>query len=140
MAKVTILNKKIIDRQLKKHLQEKLTEVGELVVNRAALVLEGELGHPTDRIKNLKYKVEPSAVIIYSDDPILSYLEFGTKPHKIRPKNKKALAFQNTKGLKNFGKAVVVKAVNHPGTRNLEFLSQALFMSKSEIERILKGK
>jgi len=141
MGKATIINKIFLQKKLKEHLKLKLEEVGKLVVDRAQLVLEGELGHPTDRVKkHLTYKVVDDGVIIYTEDPVLGFLERGTKPHKIRAKKGKALAFQNTAGLKNFGKNVVVKAVNHPGTRNYEFLSQSLFISKSEIEYILQSK
>lgn len=43
-------------------------------------------------------------------------VEFGTSPHEIRPKHKKALAF--TVG----GKKVVRKVVHHPGTTAQPFL------------------
>lgn len=46
-------------------------------------------------------------------------VEFGTAPHVILPKNKKALAF-GPKGAKT-----VVKRVNHPGTRAQPYLFPA---------------
>lgn len=43
--------------------------------------------------------------------PYASYVEHGTKPHVIKPKNGKYLAFTVN------GKKVVVTKVNHPGTK-----------------------
>lgn len=48
---------------------------------------------------------------------ILSYMEFGTKPHVIVPKNARALRFF----LEN--KAIFSKRVNHPGTRPYRMLA-----------------
>ena len=44
----------------------------------------------------------------------------GTKPHIIRPKNAKALAF------KIGGRVVFAKVVHHPGTKAQPFLDRAL--------------
>jgi len=48
--------------------------------------------------------------------PYAPFVEFGTKPHVIRPKKKKALAFETENG-----KEVVVKKVNHPGSKPYPF-------------------
>lgn len=48
------------------------------------------------------------------------YVEYGTNPHIIQAKNKKALAFQ--KG----GDTIIVKRVNHPGTRPNPFIRTTL--------------
>ncbi|MDD3927281.1 MAG: hypothetical protein PHT33_11555 [bacterium] len=42
------------------------------------------------------------------------YLELGTPPHIIRPKNKKLLAWQSSGDAE---KTIVAKEVHHPGTR-----------------------
>ena len=49
-----------------------------------------------------------------------SFVEFGTKPHTIRPKNKKALRFYNR------GKVVFTKEVRHPGTKGSFFLRSSV--------------
>lgn len=71
------------------------------------------------------------------------YLEFGTEPHEIRPKNKKALAFPRsgsrkvTRGGKPAGEfafggkkqksgPIIVTLVNHPGTDPSPFLRPAI--------------
>jgi HK97 gp10 family phage protein len=58
-------------------------------------------------------------------------VEFGTKPHVIEPKNKKALSF------KIDGKWVTVKKVNHPGTQGIPFLRGAMISKKLEVKEIL---
>lgn len=48
------------------------------------------------------------------------YVHEGTRPHVIRPRNGKALAFEYR------GQTVVVKHVKHPGTKAFPFLRNAL--------------
>lgn len=58
-------------------------------------------------------------VVVGTNVEYAEAVEFGTPPHVIEPKEKKALAF--TVG----GKRVVVKRVNHPGTKARPFLRRA---------------
>lgn len=55
-------------------------------------------------------------------------VEFGTKPHIIRPKIKKALAFKPGAGFRFWDESgrVVVKSVKHPGTKAQPFLTPAV--------------
>lgn len=47
----------------------------------------------------------------WSDDPIVGYYEFGTRPHIIRARNAHALRFMMD------GQLVFAKYVHHPGTQ-----------------------
>jgi hypothetical protein len=47
------------------------------------------------------------------------FVHEGTKPHVIRPRNKKALKF------KVGGRTIIVSKVNHPGTKSRPFLRTA---------------
>lgn len=49
-----------------------------------------------------------------------AYVEYGTKPHLIVPKTKKALAFNVG------GNRVITKRVNHPGTKAQPFFRPAI--------------
>lgn len=49
-----------------------------------------------------------------------AHVEYGTKPHVITPKTKKALAFMSG------GNAIVTKRVNHPGTKAQPFFRPAI--------------
>lgn len=51
--------------------------------------------------------------------PYAGYVEFGTKPHDIRPKDAKALRF--TVG----GKVVFASVVHHPGTQPAYYVAKA---------------
>lgn len=55
-------------------------------------------------------------------------VEFGSKPHIIRPRRKKALAFKPGAGFRFWdeGGRVVVKYVKHPGTKAQPFLRPAM--------------
>lgn len=70
---------------------------------------------------------EGAAWIIGSNDEILRYYILGTKPHVIRPKTKKALAFKwgnapVSPTSPSSGKWVY-KKVNHPGTKGNNVLN-----------------
>ena len=65
------------------------------------------------------------------------YVLFGTKPHQIYPKNKKALRWAAG------GKFIFAKSVNHPGNKSDNSLERAkekfVPTFKSHIETLLKG-
>ena len=50
------------------------------------------------------------------------FVDQGTRPHEIRPKRKKALAFYWTR----LGTDVVLKSVNHPGYKGSRYLSGSI--------------
>jgi len=54
------------------------------------------------------------------------YLEEGTPPHVIRPKNKKALYWR--------GAAHLVKKVNHPGTEGRPLIRDTLMNNKERLK------
>lgn len=58
-------------------------------------------------------------------------LEYGTKPHIIKPgAGKKALSFQVN------GKNVIVKKVKHPGTKPLAIMRKAALKTQKEVDDI----
>lgn len=68
-----------------------------------------------------------------------SHIEFGTKPHVIRARKKKALAFffGTSKVLGGGGTEVVVRSVKHPGTRAYKFMQNALVAKTARAEKLL---
>lgn len=58
--------------------------------------------------------------LMISMNVIGKYIEFGTNPHVISPKTKKALKFSVD------GKDVIVKKVRHPGTRPTYFVRNTI--------------
>ena len=64
-------------------------------------------------------------------------VEFGTPPHTIRPKNKKALAF-NLVIEGGQVKRIVVKSVQHPGTPPQPFFRTGITAAKAQTKRLLR--
>lgn len=132
---------------IKKTTQANLDKIGLLLVNKMRLLLEGYIGHPSPLMDDIQYRLEDGQVVIYTTSPITRFLEEGTKPHIIRPKNGKALAFRAGNSGKrsngstySFGDNILAGAVHHPGFEARPFFSAALFLSKQEIEDVLSGK
>lgn len=61
-----------------------------------------------------------------------AHVEFGTKPHDIKPRNKKVLSFIID------GVRIFTKIVHHPGTQGIPFLRGAMISKKREVEEILQ--
>lgn len=90
---------------------------------------------PGDRIG---VKSSPSgsfgvSVVIGSNEQYAAYVEGGTKPHKIRPRNAKVLAFQGAGG------TVFAREVNHPGTPAANMFGDALEASEGAIRASVQG-
>lgn len=114
------------------------------ILNRAmpliAIELEGalKLEAPLNKNQQAKFRgdlrrsilVKPNkkgVKIVMSE--VGKFVEFGTLPHVIMPKNKKALAF------KSGGKTIITKRVNHPGTRPNNFIRRTL---RSKLPNIIQ--
>lgn len=82
------------------------------------------------KVNDLAYTVG-----VHADAPAASYapsVEYGSKPHKIRAKNKKRLAFKGASG-----DTVFPAEVNHPGTKAQPFLGPALLTAERRLPRRL---
>lgn len=63
--------------------------------------------------------------------PHAHLVEFGTKPHAIKPKDKKFLVFGNL--FKRFA-----KSVQHPGSREIPFFRNAIRSKRTAIKRLME--
>ena len=63
------------------------------------------------------------------------YVEFGSPPHIIKPKNKKALKFKVGKATKKGKDIVFAKEVKHPGTRPNPFVRNTI---QNKLTKIIK--
>jgi len=70
--------------------------------------------------RSLGVRVEADRVIVGPDVPYASYVEFGTKPHEIRPKNPNGVLVFSVNGQKVFA-----KVVHHPGTKANPFVQDS---------------
>ena len=121
----------------------------ELALPRIANRIQTELilSCPVDtgRLRaSIKVKPTSKGIVIWMVD-YGKYVEFGTPPHTIEPKNKKALAFEvgrieRLSGRKKGKEMVVVKKVRHPGTRPNPFIRNTIMnkMKKIIMEEVLK--
>lgn len=102
------------------------------VQNDAKRVRSGSFKNQTgDLRRSITRRVEgPQKGIIFTDVKYAPYVEFGTKPHVITPKNKKMLAF------KSGGRLIFAKKVNHPGTKAYNYMRDAFEENKPKIIKI----
>lgn len=102
--------------------RRELNIAGRQVVNRAkilASVRTGRLRASIDFRKTSFFSLRPK-ITVFSDVEYAPFVNDGTRPHVIRPKNAKALRFRVG------GRIVYARVVNHPGTKPRPFLDRAL--------------
>lgn len=132
--KITV--KPIIPRDL--GLDEKsINKAVENALTQSALAIKADFGVTTQTWKNKPvFTIEKGAYsrIVSTDNMIFLFVDAGTKPHIIRPKKAKALAFQGgpytpktrVNQIASYnggpsGDVVKRKEVKHPGTEAREF-------------------
>jgi len=96
--------------------------------------------------RNIHHKVKPQAGIVeITNNNMLvnwkgkrinyaNFVLFGTRPHEIKPKTKKALRFY----FKNLDEFVYRKSVHHPGYRGDDFMYKALQKTLSKLDKLVK--
>lgn len=143
-------NKEIIHRKIHQRFKERADEVGELITKTAKELLRGKIGKPSPILDDIQYRIEEESgkisLVIFTTNPITLFLEKGTKPHIIRPKNKKALAFEVWhSGVRKdgtpykAGDKIATRIVRHPGTEAMPYFSQAIFLTKEQVMKILES-
>jgi hypothetical protein len=112
-------------------IQERLERALPRIANRIQTELILACPVDTGRLRNsIKVKSTSQGIIIWMVD-YGRFVEFGTPPHTIEAKNKKALSFEVGKierlsGKKKGKTMVVVKKVRHPGTRPNPFVRNTI--------------
>ncbi len=117
--------------EIKEAIEKSLPRIAIRLQNELVLAAPVDTGHLRNSIK------------VTSDGMTLTismvnygiYVEFGTPPHLIKPKDKQALKF------KAGGKEVFAKIVRHPGTRPNPFIRNTIRNKVGQIvqEEILKS-
>lgn len=81
-------------------------------------------------VKRLTTRYRKPVVIVGADVPYALFVHEGTRPHVIKPKKGKFLAFRWPGAPKNMGRLpdgrVLARVVHHPGTKPNRFLTNAL--------------
>lgn len=108
--------------KLKSLLVQTMTKATTLVQNDAKRIKTGSFKNQTGNLRRSIYKNVESGYKgrVATDEAYATYVEKGTKPHTITPKNKKLLAF------KIDNRVVFARRVNHPGSKPYPFMEPAL--------------
>ncbi|WP_332238880.1 HK97-gp10 family putative phage morphogenesis protein [Sporolactobacillus sp. KGMB 08714] len=104
-----------IDRFEQKYISEIkriVAETAEMIVSIAKTNAPVNTGYLKEHIK-ADYSNDGLTAVVYVDASYAVYVEFGTVPHIIKPKKKKALFWE--------GADNPVKEVHHPGTKAQHF-------------------
>jgi HK97 gp10 family phage protein len=123
----TSAQKRNVKNALKKTAQRIERDAKENLTNNGS-VKTGRLRSSITHVKVDDYLWQAGTNVKYG-----KYVEFGTSPHKITPRSKKALAFTKN------GKKVVVKSVMHPGSKAKPFLLPAAEENRRRLVQDIKG-
>jgi len=121
MARIR-LDRAALNRTLTNASRTELKEAARQVVNRARVLAPVRTGRLRSSIRAEPPRIFSlrGSVKVGSDLEYAGWVNDGTAPHVIRPRNRQVLKF--TVG----GRTVFAKVVNHPGTRANPFLDRAL--------------
>ena len=117
-----------LDDKTKDNVQKVLNNTGFKIETKAKGNVPVDTGHLR---RGITTKIGDMEVIVHTSN--IKYargVEFGTRPHLIKPKNKKALYW---KGAKH-----PVKSVNHPGSKAKPYLIPAFESEKDNLIKNLK--
>ena len=117
-----------LDDKTKDNVQKTLNNTGFKIEAKAKGSVPVDTGHLR---RGITTKIGDMEVIVHTSN--IKYargVEFGTRPHLIKPKNKKALYW---KGAKH-----PVKSVNHPGSKAKPYLIPAFESEKDNLIKDLK--
>jgi hypothetical protein len=121
MARIR-LDRANLNRTLTNASRTELKEAGRQVVNRAKVLAPVDTGRLRSSIRAGSPRIFSfrGSLTVGSDLEYAAAVNDGSKPHKIFPKNAKALRFRVG------GRVVFARVVNHPGTKGTHFLDRAL--------------
>jgi hypothetical protein len=116
--------------EIEEKLNRAMPEIARRIQNELILICPVDTG----RLKNsIKVKSYDGGIIIWMVE-YGKFVEFGSPPHVIKPNSKKALKFKKGK------KEIIVKKVNHPGSRPNPFIRNTIQnkIRKIIIEELIK--
>jgi len=116
------LDRAALNRTFRGAARRKLESDGRQVLNRARILCPVDTGRLRASLRGELqgfFTLRPKFVV-GSDVEYAPWVNDGTRPHVIRPRNAKALRFVVG------GQVVYAKVVHHPGTRARPFLDRAL--------------
>jgi HK97 gp10 family phage protein len=121
MARIR-LDRAALSRSIQGASRRELEEAARQVVNRAKVLAPVDTGRlrASIRVESRRTFTFRSVYTVGSNVEYAGFVNDGTRPHVIRPRNAQALRFRVG------GRVVYARVVNHPGTRAKPFLDRAL--------------
>ena len=134
--KVKALGGEILKQIMLKPARKKkfLGEIGEFVQKKAQFILDASVGRKTTLGKSITYEVKGNKVSIFSPLPYATSVEFGTRPHMIRPKKAKALHWKGA----FTGDDIFAQRVQHPGSQALPHMRPAMMLLRKELPLLMQ--
>lgn len=86
-------------------------------------------------IGHLRHVGTVYSIEIYTDDPIAPYVEYDTRPHRIRAKHGSMLRFRSSKT----GEVIYAAEVLHPGTTGVHMLARACAEVSADADRLMRS-
>ena len=103
----------------------------ERLADRTEEVMYEKAPERTGRLKkSIRKIVKPNKAVIGPTVPYAIYVEYGTRPHKIRPVRARALRFEVE------GRVVFAARVLHPGTRPQPFVRETAEQIRDEVSEV----
>jgi len=122
---------------------DRLTKIDiERIHEGIGVIIEGHVVRKIDELglvdlgafkASISYRTYPDHVLIHDGVHYGVHLEYGTRPHKIRAKNKKVLHW------KKDGKDVFAYSVNHPGTKEYAPFRKGLIASQDDVTAFVRS-
>lgn len=86
-----------------------------------------------DLIRSIDYEVKGSKGVVFTPIEYGKYVEYGTRPHKIRPRNAKVLRW-----IDKLGNVIFAREVNHPGGKAYPYMRPAAADVIRDFPKILR--
>ena len=105
----------------------------ERLADRTEEVMYEKAPERTGRLKkSIRKIVKPNKAVIGPTVPYAIYVEYGTRPHEIRPVRARALRFEVE------GRVVFAARVLHPGTRPQPFVRETAEQIREEAAEVFR--
>ena len=105
----------------------------ERLASHAEEVMRGKAPERTGRLKkSIRKSVRPNRAVVGPSIPYAVYVEYGTRPHEIRPVRARALRFEVE------GRIVFAARVWHPGTRPQPFIRETAEQIREEVSEVFR--
>lgn len=119
-----------LERNEKRELRKAVRDLSKWTLDRVKSKTPKRLGTTRNKWRVRMYRPPEKGFRVYNTSKVADYLEYGTRPHIIRPRSKKALtvfpADAQMGPLVAMSDITLVSWVRHPGTKPLGIVKSTL--------------